>query len=253
MSDCTPKSRPVGPCKLPCPRCGEERWGIHRNEVPATSITRYGFVCDYCWQYAPESLHCHPTLGPVALGSCYAAAINFRLEQHRENLGLWESGFLAPTEPDPDERRRVMDHLRVAINELEEVLKEAGPHGTPAVLSTENLTTDGGLDSTPTVLSTKPDPTGYIEGITFEPPPWSASSTAPPLTAKPLSQWASARQFADYFLEQLASRADERLIEDTEFFTVLCAAVNRELEKRGWVMNEETLEYERGEVPPCED
>jgi hypothetical protein len=138
MSECERRERPVGPCRLPCPRCGEERWGIHRNEVPATSITRYGFVCDYCWQYAPESLHCHPTLGPVALGSCYAAAINFRLEQHRENLGLWESGFLAPTEPDPDERRRVMDHLRVAIHELEEVLKEAcGGRVESAVSSVE--------------------------------------------------------------------------------------------------------------------
>lgn len=246
-SNCAPKSRPVGPCKLPCPRCGEERWGIHRNEVPATSITRYGFVCDYCWQYAPESLHCHPTLGPVALASCYAEAINFRLEQHRENLGLWESGFLAPTEPDPDERRRVMDHLRVAISELEEVLKEAGPHGTPAVLSTPDLTTDGGLEATPTVLSTA-DPTGYIEGVALEPPPWSSGAITP--TSKPLNQWASARMFVDYFLEQLPARSFEQLIGDIEFFVVLTATVDRELARRGYAIDDETLEYRKVEGQP---
>lgn len=56
----------------------------------------------------------------------YRAAIAFRLKQHRENLEMWENGFLAPTEPDPDERAAVKERLRVAIHELEEIEKEAG-------------------------------------------------------------------------------------------------------------------------------
>lgn len=45
-----------------------------------------------------------------------------KLEQHRENLRLWETGFLTPTEPDPDERTRIMTELRAAIVTLTWVL-----------------------------------------------------------------------------------------------------------------------------------
>jgi sugar phosphate isomerase/epimerase len=46
-------------------------------------------------------------------------SIRERLEQHKDNLALWESGYLNPTEPDPDERRATMERLRVAIEVLE--------------------------------------------------------------------------------------------------------------------------------------
>jgi len=45
-----------------------------------------------------------------------------KLEQHRENLRLWRNGYLAPTEPDPDEREAVMRELRTAISTIEWVL-----------------------------------------------------------------------------------------------------------------------------------
>jgi hypothetical protein len=58
--------------------------------------------------------------------------IRERLAQHRENLGLWESGYLAPTEPDPEERQATMGRLRVAIEVLETVLKDADAKPSPA-------------------------------------------------------------------------------------------------------------------------
>jgi len=42
-----------------------------------------------------------------------------RLAQHLENLELWESGYLDPTEPDPEERDAVVRELKAAIAELE--------------------------------------------------------------------------------------------------------------------------------------
>lgn len=47
------------------------------------------------------------------------AYINERVAQHQENLRLWENGFLTPTEPDPDERRRIKAELHACISELE--------------------------------------------------------------------------------------------------------------------------------------
>lgn len=41
-----------------------------------------------------------------------------RLRQHRENLALWRSGYLRPTEPDPDERAATMRELGACIAEL---------------------------------------------------------------------------------------------------------------------------------------
>lgn len=42
-----------------------------------------------------------------------------RLVQHTDNLRLWESGYLNPTEPDPQERECVIRELKAAIAELE--------------------------------------------------------------------------------------------------------------------------------------
>jgi hypothetical protein len=52
--------------------------------------------------------------------------IRERLSQHRENLWLWQTGYLTPTEPDPEERQAVIDRLKVAIEVLETVLRDAG-------------------------------------------------------------------------------------------------------------------------------
>ena len=41
-----------------------------------------------------------------------------RLAQHTDNLRLWESGYLDPTEPDQVERAAVKERLRAAIYEL---------------------------------------------------------------------------------------------------------------------------------------
>lgn len=46
------------------------------------------------------------------------------LQQHRDNLELWQSGHLTPTEPDPDEREAVMRELKTAIHEPEWVLEQ---------------------------------------------------------------------------------------------------------------------------------
>jgi hypothetical protein len=61
--------------------------------------------------------------------------IRERLAQHRENLGLWESGYLAPTEPDPEERQATMGRLKVAIEVLETALKDAGISPNPPTTS----------------------------------------------------------------------------------------------------------------------
>ncbi len=48
--------------------------------------------------------------------------IQEKIEQHRTNLGLWQSGFLTPTEPDDEERRITKAELKAAIFTLEWVL-----------------------------------------------------------------------------------------------------------------------------------
>jgi hypothetical protein len=50
------------------------------------------------------------------------AEIREKLVHHETSLAQWESGFLAPTEPDDDERRRVMARLAAAIYTLYWVL-----------------------------------------------------------------------------------------------------------------------------------
>jgi hypothetical protein len=52
--------------------------------------------------------------------------IRARLKQHRENLQLWESGYLKPTEPDAADRALTMFKLALVIDELESLLAEAG-------------------------------------------------------------------------------------------------------------------------------
>ncbi len=54
-----------------------------------------------------------------------------RLQQHRENLRLWEQGVLTPTEPDADERAAVKRELRACIRELEHLLERLGVRDTP--------------------------------------------------------------------------------------------------------------------------
>lgn len=53
------------------------------------------------------------------------SVIQQRLEMHKVNLMAWREpdGPAIPTEPDPEERDRVRDRLKTAINELQEVLK----------------------------------------------------------------------------------------------------------------------------------
>ncbi len=47
-------------------------------------------------------------------------------EYHRDSLKGWREpdGYLLPTEPDPDERERVRERLRAAIETLSRVLEE---------------------------------------------------------------------------------------------------------------------------------
>jgi hypothetical protein len=49
-----------------------------------------------------------------------------RLVQHTDNLQLWESGYLSPTEPDPEERRLTVERLKAAIYELNLLAKMWG-------------------------------------------------------------------------------------------------------------------------------
>lgn len=55
-------------------------------------------------------------------------AINERIGWHRDNLAGWKEpdGYLVPTEPDLDERRRVRAHLMVAVEVLEELKRFLG-------------------------------------------------------------------------------------------------------------------------------
>ena len=61
---------------------------------------------------------CHGT-GLISTGMRTRAEMLTKLEQHKENLQLWESGYLAPTEPDADERATIMRELKAAIATLE--------------------------------------------------------------------------------------------------------------------------------------
>ena len=63
---------------------------------------------------------------PTPRAEKVASVIAERLKQHRDNLHLWQSGFLAPTEPDEDERAAVMRELRAAIFELEHLVERLG-------------------------------------------------------------------------------------------------------------------------------
>ena len=52
------------------------------------------------------------------------ADITEKLEQHKDNLRLWKNGYLAPTEPDANEREAIMRELKAAIVTLEWVLSD---------------------------------------------------------------------------------------------------------------------------------
>ncbi len=45
-----------------------------------------------------------------------------QLTQHQTNLSLWRSGYLNPTEPDPELRRQTVVELAAAIGVLQWVL-----------------------------------------------------------------------------------------------------------------------------------
>jgi hypothetical protein len=47
-----------------------------------------------------------------------ARPIREKIAQHEDNLALWESGYLDPTEPDEDERRATIAGLRAASGSL---------------------------------------------------------------------------------------------------------------------------------------
>jgi hypothetical protein len=52
------------------------------------------------------------------------AEIREQLAQHEENLRLWRSGYLTPTEPDPEERTITVKQLEAVIWTLKWVLGE---------------------------------------------------------------------------------------------------------------------------------
>ncbi len=52
--------------------------------------------------------------------------VHERLVQHTDNLRLWETGVLTPTEPDEHERNAVIRELRAAIAELKLITKMWG-------------------------------------------------------------------------------------------------------------------------------
>lgn len=54
--------------------------------------------------------------------STYRKHLEQRIKQHQDNLKLWESGFLAPTEPDPEERDVIMRELKACICECQQAL-----------------------------------------------------------------------------------------------------------------------------------
>lgn len=49
-----------------------------------------------------------------------------RVDQHKENLRLWQNGFLNPTEPDADERQCVMRELKACLFEIRTVALHFG-------------------------------------------------------------------------------------------------------------------------------
>lgn len=51
-------------------------------------------------------------------------ALRDKLFWHRENLRLWNNGWLTPTEPDEEEQRITIAELKAAIATLEWVLGE---------------------------------------------------------------------------------------------------------------------------------
>jgi hypothetical protein len=54
----------------------------------------------------------------------HESEIREKLAQHEENLRLWRSGYLTPTEPDPEERTIAVKQLEAAIWTLQWALGE---------------------------------------------------------------------------------------------------------------------------------
>lgn len=54
--------------------------------------------------------------------------IEQRLEQHRDNLRLWENGTLVPTAQDEQEVEVTKEGLRAAIYELEKIKETLSPN-----------------------------------------------------------------------------------------------------------------------------
>lgn len=105
-----------------------------RCTICNTDLPGIGYGCPACKgdHFIPVGI----TIGQVddireKLRQCQSEVISLRalhsevesrLKTHRYNLADWESGYLAPTEPDPDERQAVMERLKVAIHVLSDVL-----------------------------------------------------------------------------------------------------------------------------------
>lgn len=98
-------------------------------------------------QYTPDELKqfggvaiCGMSDLPMISKGYVLAVINERLGWHRDNLAGWRegTGYLCPTEPDLDERRRVRAHLGVAIDVLTELRTALGLENFPCPQPNKN-------------------------------------------------------------------------------------------------------------------
>ncbi len=82
----------------------------------------FGIICPVCENNPGGCPVCRiktvATRMPVATIADIERHINERLNQHSDNIAGWESGLLAPTEPDEEERLAVICELRAAVFEL---------------------------------------------------------------------------------------------------------------------------------------
>lgn len=64
----------------------------------------------------------------VAARNRWLVVVQRRVRQHKDNLEMWKEpdGFLLPSEPDPEIRRRIRYDLNVAIEELTRLTEEVG-------------------------------------------------------------------------------------------------------------------------------
>lgn len=98
-------------------------------EVRNANRKRIVACVNACAGLPTETLEVGGLVGDAAIShDRLVKTINERLGWHRDNLEGWKEpdGYLIPTEPDLDERRRVRAHLMVAVEVLEELKRELG-------------------------------------------------------------------------------------------------------------------------------